>query len=283
MHNMWGGVVMCSLKPQLEGEFRGAIDPVMRRVPLDAVVHNLPDIVYERRDVTMSPKQAAAYRSMSDRLIAQLDTGVLVAASPLTAMLRMLQLSSSYGELDGDDVPGEDPAKLILTDPSSKLDAFMDEYMEGDFGDRSVVVFAVSRQLIEMLSARLDKAGVAHGKIVGGVSELNRQMSIDDFQEGKTKIILLTLSAGGTGITLTAGSVCVMLQRSWSMIEHKQALARCRRIGSEIHDTITHVDYVAPGTVEELVIAALDDKGIAMEDLVHDAELLRSALESVKQ
>ena len=47
-----------------------------------------------------------------------------------------------------------------------------------------------------------------------------------------------------------------------------QAKDRTRRIGSERHETISHVDYVTPGTLEEAVIAVLDGKYATLEEIV---------------
>jgi SNF2 family DNA or RNA helicase len=152
----------------------------------------------------------------------------------------------------------------------------MADIENGDFGDDSVAVCAVSRQLIELLSARLTKAKISHGLITGAQNEDERQQAVDDFQSGKIKWILFTAQAGGVGITLTAARRLVMLQRPWSLVDHKQAMDRVHRIGSEIHDSIVIMDYVTEGTIEERVIDVLDTKADNFEQIVHDkAQLLK--------
>jgi SNF2 family DNA or RNA helicase len=150
----------------------------------------------------------------------------------------------------------------------------MDDIKSGDFGDDSVAVCAVSRQLIELLSTEMTKAGIAHGLITGAQNEDERQQAVDDFQSGKIKWILFTAQAGGVGITLTAARRMVMLQRPWSLVDYKQALDRVHRIGSEIHDSITIIDYVTDGTIEERVIDVLDSKAESFEQIVKDKEKL---------
>jgi SNF2 family DNA or RNA helicase len=67
-----------------------------------------------------------------------------------------------------------------------------------------------------------------------------------------------------------------MLQRPWSLVDHKQAMDRVHRIGSEIHDSIVIMDYVTEGTIEERVIDVLDTKADNFEQIVHDkAQLLK--------
>jgi hypothetical protein len=57
-----------------------------------------------------------------------------------------------------------------------------------------------------------------------------------------------------------------------------QAVARGHRIGSEMHDSITVVDYVTPGTVEEAQLSALARKRDMLEEIVRDADLMRKFL-----
>jgi len=152
----------------------------------------------------------------------------------------------------------------------------------GDFGDDSVAVCAVSRQLIEILSARLTKEGIAHGLITGSITAEDRQKAIDDFQSGKTKWILFTVQAGGVGVTLTAGRRLVMLQRPWSLVDHKQALDRIHRIGSEIHDSVIIMDYVTEGTIEERVLQVLETKADNFEQIVKDKDKLLELLKDDK-
>lgn len=57
-----------------------------------------------------------------------------------------------------------------------------------------------------------------------------------------------------------------------------QAKDRTLRIGSEKHMSISHIDYVTPGTIEEAVIAVLDGKVATMEEIVRDADLFAKAV-----
>jgi SNF2 family DNA or RNA helicase len=158
----------------------------------------------------------------------------------------------------------------------------MDDIKNDDYEGDSVAVCAVSRQLIELLSARMTKEGIEHGLITGAQDEDQRQKAIDDFQSGKIKWILFTAQAGGVGVTLTAARRLVMLQRPWSLVDYKQALDRVHRIGSEIHDSILITDYVTEDTIEERVIQALDTKADNFEQVVRDKVKLLDMLKSAK-
>ncbi len=285
MLNAFGGMMVMGLKPDMTDEFYAGINPRMRRMLKARVLPWLPEVINERRDVEMGAKQLKAYKQMLENMIVLLEnegatssTGdVVVAPNPLTQTLRLLQFASAYAQVELQE-NGEE--KVLLSDPSCKVDALMDDMKNGDFGDDSVAVCAVSRQLIEILSARLTKEGIAHGLITGAQDADQRQQAIDDFQSGRTKWILFTAQAGGVGVTLTTARRLVMLQRPWSLVDYKQALDRVHRIGSEIHDSVIITDYVTEGTIEERVIQALDAKSENFEEIVKDKAKLLDMLKN---
>ena len=281
MLNAFGGMMVLGVKPHMEEEFQKTISHHMRRMLKARVLPWLPPVINERRDLEMSTKQKKAYEQMRDHMIAELESGeALSAPSVLTQTIRLLQFASSYADLVVDESTGE--PKTVLSEPSCKVDALMDDIKSGDFGDDSVAVCAVSRQLIELLSAALTKANISHGLITGAQDEDERQQAIDDFQSGKTKWVLFTAQAGGVGVTLTAARRLIMLQRPWSLVDHKQALDRVHRIGSEIHDSVIITDYVTEGTIEERVLQVLETKADNFEQIVHDKAKLLDLLKDDK-
>lgn len=278
MLNAFGGMLVLGVKPHMQDEFYKGINPRMRRMLKARVLPWLPPVINERRDVEMSTKQAKAYKQMKELMIAELEGSgeILMAPSALTQTTRLLQFASSYAEMVVDETTGE--SRAVLAEPSAKVDSLMADIEAGDFGDDSVAVCAVSRQLIELLSARLTKAKIPHGLITGAISEDDRQDAIDDFQSGRIKWILFTAQAGGVGVTLTAARRLIMLQRPWSLVDYKQALDRVHRIGSEIHDSVVIMDYVTEGTIEERVIEVLDTKADNFEQIVRDKDKLLAML-----
>jgi len=234
----------------------------------------------------MGTKQKKAYNQMRDLMIAELDedSDDVIVTTPMTKTMRMLQFASSYAEAEVTWVVDEDTGEMkphtevTLIAPSNKIDAFLTDLEGGDFGDSQIVVFAASKQLINLLSERMTKLGLNHGLITGDINTMMRQEYMNEFQEGKLRFILCTVGAGGTGITLTAADTAVFLQRPWSMIDSEQAEARVRRIGSEIHDSITIIDYVSVGTVDEVVIECIETKSERLQEILRDKELMRKVL-----
>jgi SNF2 family DNA or RNA helicase len=282
MLNAFGGMMVLGVKAHMYDEFYKSVNPYMRRMLKKVVLPWLPPVINERRDVEMSTKQKKAYDQMRDLMIAELgDSGdVVTAPSVLTQTIRLLQFASSYATMVSDEATGEQRA--ILDSPSCKIDALMNDIDSGDFGDDSIAVSAVSKQLINLLSAELTKKKIPHGLITGDQDEDERQKAIDDFQSGAIKWVLFTAQAGGVGITLTAARRLIMLQRPWSLVDYKQVLDRVHRIGSEIHDSIVITDYVTEGTIEERVIQVLETKAGNFEQIVRDKDQLLKLLQEDK-
>lgn len=283
-YNVWGQASVIGIRPEMEQEFFAGIDPILRRMPKEVVLPNLPPVIYDRRDVEMSPKQRKAYEQMRDQMLADLDGELLITTSPLTKMTRLLQLSTCYADVENyEDVNKETgetvlKQKVTLTDPSATLDAFMDD-IEG-FAGESVVVFSPSKQVINLLGARMDKLKIPYGRITGDEDGIERQRNMDNFQNGKIQFILVTTAAGGTGITLTRARIAVYLGRPWSNIESEQSEGRIHRIGSEVHDSVIYRDYVTLGTVQEFVFEALTEKNIQLQSILRDKAVMRSVIEN---
>lgn len=283
-YSPWGSPEIQGLNPLRERELEQITHPYWRRMLKKVAVPFLPPVVTERRTVEMTGAQAKAYRDFKKSMVAELEGSVrpLVATIPLTKASRLMQLASSYAEvldptIDETDPEAEEPAAPVrLSMPSNKITAFLEDLDNGDFSqdDAGTIVFAQSTQLLEMLSAELTRKGVDHGKVTGGQSEDARNDAVDAFQAGKFKFILVSITAGGAGLTLTAANKMVYLQRSWSSTAMTQSFARADRIGSEIHDSIRIIHYMSEDTVEDHQLEWLLEKNYASEAILKDNRAL---------
>lgn len=270
--NVFGGMEVLGMNPHHKDEFLKILDPLMRRVPkLAALPYLPPKLPVQYRHTPMSPKQAKAYAQMRDDMIAHLND-LLVAPNPLSQLARLSQFASASAEIDAD-------GKVRLTSPSTKVDDMVDLLEE--MGDAPLVVGAVSRQLIELASARLEKLKIPHGLITGAQNTYERQQAVQQFQDGRTRAVLLTLGAGAEGITLTRADTMLFMQESWSQIQNLQAEDRVHRIGSERHDAIRIIKQITPDTVEEHRHKVLGEKQVRMEEIVRDGPTLLKLLGGV--
>jgi SNF2 family DNA or RNA helicase len=266
--NPFGGLDVFGIRPDAAQEFFEIFDPRMRRMPLEIILPELPPIVSETRYIDMPPKQAAAYKSMAENLWAETEDGnMVIAQNPISQLTRLAQFASATIE--------QTTEGLRLSEPSNKLDQLMvdlDDYLSQD---EPVVVFAQSRQLIEMASKRLEKASIQHTTIKGGQTPDERQNAIDRFQNGEVNVVLAVLQAGGVGITLNRSRIGIWLQRSWSNVDHQQSIGRIRRIGSEVHSNIVTVDYVTNGTIENFQLEVLQGKADNLEEICRDRAAIK--------
>lgn len=91
------------------------------------------------------------------------------------------------------------------------------------------VVFSGFIETARAVAAAFPGAGV----IDGDTSDDARQAAIDDFQAGKRRVVSCVYGAGGVGVTLTAATHVVLLDRAWTPGDCEQAEDRGHRIGLE--------------------------------------------------
>lgn len=264
-----GGLSVTGIRYDTATEFHAAVNPSFRRMPIDVILPELPPVVNVHRFAELGQKQRRAYEQMRKDMIAELDNGdVIVSASVIARLTRLVQFASAYAELT--------PDGLRLSEPSCKINALM-EYQE-DLEGEPFVVFAMSRQLIELAAARFTKAKIPHGLITGSIKLEDRALVVRDFQEAGLRAVLATVGAGGTGITLTRAKHACFMQRDWSMVNNVQAEGRIRRIGSEVHDSITYTDIIAKDTVDQRMQEVYYTKQERLEEVTQDKRLVKEIL-----
>lgn len=274
--NRFGGLEILGLDPRNRDEFFRIFDPRFRRMPKDQVLKNMPPKVPQVRMIDLPPKHRKAYNEFKDKMLTEMENGDLIyATSPLTQGLRLMQFASATCALEPQE---NDRDKIILSEPSPKVDELMD-ILEELPEDEPIVVCAVSRQLIDLCAARLDRAKISYGRITGSDTTAERDQYIEEFQAGRLRVMLMTIQAGGVGISLTRSRILVRLQRSWSNLDNKQVEDRVHRIGSEGHENVLIIDVIARDTVEdEKQIDRLDDKARMLEEIVRDRTWLKAVL-----
>lgn len=280
--NQFGGMDIVGLRPDTRDELFKFFDPRFRRMTKAQVLPQLPSKIRIVHSVEMTPKQRRAYEEMSQGMVSYLDDGtMIVARSNLTARIRLLQLASSYCKISRDPADPANPAlwKVELSEPSPKVDALfelIDDLKVYSTGGTSIVVASDQRKLLELASARLEREKKPHVMITGAVPEHQRAENLARFQAGDVPLLMFTYKAGGVGLNMTKASVLIRLQRSWSLIDNRQGEDRVHRIGSE-HDSVTIIDVVTAGTVEEQQMQRLAEKLRRLEEINRDRERLRAA------
>jgi hypothetical protein len=277
------------LNPAAETEFFAIMDRQMRRVAKADVLPQLPPKIYSVRKPEIPDEWVKAYRSMEEDMLAQLPDGdELPVMSVLVQLMRLSQLASSAADVtrteELDPVTGLMTAKYAVT---LKAPSWKAESLLGIMAERpgqQVVCFTASRQLAMITGKYCQDAGYRTGYIAGiggGITNRTRQAAIGEFQAGKLDVIVAMAKVGGTGITLTAASTVVFLQRDWELDHGTQPEDRAHRLGQE-HDCVEIIDVVARGTVEDRVRQRLREKAGMLGQFVRDRRLVKDILGGIK-
>lgn len=270
-----------SLTSATDPEFRRCLHGQQRRVAKADVLTQLPPKNYTTRYVELPPTARAVYDAMEADMIAEVEGGEITAMGALALLTRLNQLAAATGvvsTLEKRDKRGvvKVETHVRLIEPSWKIDVMMEVLAERD--GHQTTVFSPSRQLIMLAGARAESEGLRVGYIVGEQKPAERTKQIEEFQDGKLDVMMATVGAGGIGITLTAASAVVFLQRPWSFVQATQAEDRQHRLGSERHESIDVIDIVAKDTVDSRVRSVLRDKSGALSALLEDPRILSQCL-----
>jgi SNF2 family DNA or RNA helicase len=121
--------------------------------------------------------------------------------------------------------------KLRLSDAWAKVDATVQVANGILQTEPAVVVFTSFQDIASMIVKKLHESGWSAELLTGKSPVAKRSIAVDSFQNGLSSAFVATFGAGGVGLTLTAASTVVLLDRPWTPGEAFQAEDRVRRIG----------------------------------------------------
>lgn len=267
-------VIGCAFEDELQQE----IKPFYVRRLKEDVLKDLPEKYYTKIEVDLTPQQHRAYEEMRRHMLAWVgehENEPLAAPVVIAQLTRLQQFACAYGKMesvrlrvkvDEDTYEEKYVNQLRLTEPSSKLDTVMDLILDNP--NEQIVVFAQSKQVINMLGQRLRKHNVPTAIYTGDTPRANRDRAVEGFQRGDLRVFAGTIAAGGVGITLTAASTVVFLDRAWSPSVNRQAEDRLHRIGQK--NAVQIIDLVARGTVDLGRLQKIDLKWKAIKRILGD-------------
>ncbi len=210
---------------------------------------DLPDKVYTVRHVSLTDEQIKHYMTLKNAAIALLDDGGLVSApAAMTQLLRLQQVLC--GHIMTDD-------KELVEFKSRRIDAVLEtiEEMSG-----KVIIWSRFRYDIRNIEAALKKAYGSDSTVsyFGDTSDEDRQKAIQSFQFGDARFFVANPQTAGYGLTLTAATNVIYYANDFNLETRVQSEDRCHRIGQK--NTVTYVDLVSKGTVDEHIVKSLRAK-----------------------
>lgn len=253
---------------------------LLRRTKKDEkVALNLPDKLEQLEFVPLSLEQTKIYEEIVTRTLKKIESrnGIERAGLVLQMITRLKQICN-HPALIFKDEKGNSSRHH-----SSKLDKLFDLVDSIREQDESVLIFTQFAEMGEIIKESLEnKYGYKIPFIRGSVSRTNREQAIEDFQNRKNPILLLTLKTGGTGLNLTAANHVIHFDRWWNPAVENQATDRAHRIGQvkfvHVHKLIT------VGTLEEKINEILEKKQILTNDiLMSDNWITKLSNEDLKE
>lgn len=127
-----------------------------------------------------------------------------------------------------------------------------------------VIVFAHHKDVIANLTSAFSKHGVV--KIAGGMTDDEKQVAVDTFQNGDAKVFVGQFTSAGVGITLTASSHVVFAEVPWTPAEAVQAEDRAHRIGQ----TNSVVAWWMLAVDNNIALPTVDDRMWALLNAKHE-------------
>jgi SNF2 family DNA or RNA helicase len=231
-------------------ELAGILDKFSYRVLKEDCL-DLPEKVFTKRLIELTPEQDKAYKQMKQMALAILDNGeVMTTVNVMTQLMRLHQITCGHFKSD-------DGTTTALK--NNRIDALM-QLLEETEG--KVIIWANYREDIKNIVDSLKKAYGEDSTVEyhGGVDATLRQDHIAQFQEknGPARYFVGNAQTGGYGITLTAASTVVYYSNSYDLEKRLQSEDRAHRIGQT--GSVTYVDLIAENTVDDKIVKSLRNK-----------------------
>ncbi|WP_267420471.1 MULTISPECIES: DEAD/DEAH box helicase [unclassified Curtobacterium] len=255
-------------RSELTARLRRRIRPLMLRRTKESVASDLPPKQEQVVRVTLDPAHREVYERTLNRerlkvldLIDDLDRNRMIVFRSLT-LLRMLALSPAL-VADGD-----------TSIPSAKLDLLLDELEQLAAEGRRALVFSQFTSFLRLVAAALDARGIGYDYLDGSTRQ--RTKVIDRFRTGTAPAFLISLKAGGFGLTLTEADTVFVLDPWWNPAAESQAVDRTHRIGQTRSVNVNRL--IAEDTIEEKVLALAARKAKLFATMIDDDALFADDL-----
>ncbi|GAA1939005.1 DEAD/DEAH box helicase [Nocardioides hwasunensis] len=224
---------------------RTRIRPFLLRRTKDLVASELPPRQEQVLDVDLAPRHRRIYdthlakeRQKILGLVEDFDRNRVAIFSALT---RLRQLALDPALVDGDHLQVGSAKTDLLTEHLAEITA------EG----HRALVFSTFTSFLRRVRDRLTEEGIATVYLDGTTRD--RDAVIEAFRAGEAPVFLISLKAGGTGLTLTEADYVFLLDPWWNPAAEAQAVDRAHRIGQTKHVHVYRL--VATDTIEEKVMA----------------------------
>ena len=255
--------------PELLETLRRRIRPLMLRRTKESVAPDLPPKIEQVVPVVLNPQHRRIYdrhlHRERQRILGLLDDVGHNRIAILRALTKLRQLSLDVHLVDPD---------APATVRSSKVDALLDQLVEVVAEGHRCLVFSQFTSFLGMVRSRLADEGIEHVYLDGRTRD--RPKRIAAFVEGSAPVFVISLKAGGSGLTLTEADYVFVLDPWWNPAVEAQAIDRAHRIGQD--KTVMVYRLVSESTIEEKVLELQERKRELFARVVDDGGLMAAPL-----
>ena len=237
---------------ELSDQLKGFSYRVLKEDCLD-----LPDKIYMKRNIKLSPDQAKLYLQMKETALANLNGKQVTTVNALTQLMRLHQITCGHFTAD------DGTTQLIA---NNRIDELMNVLEETE--GKAIIWAHYQYDIHAIIKNIVKEYGPGSGVDYYGLTPQDeRQPNIKKFQDDpRCRFMIGTPSTGGYGITLTAANTVIYYSNGYDLEKRLQSEDRAHRIGQQ--KSVTYVDLICDETVDEKIVEALRKKiNIASEVL----------------
>ncbi|MGI0495288.1 DEAD/DEAH box helicase [Alkalinema pantanalense CENA528] len=249
---------------------------ILRRVKTDpAIIQDLPDKVEQKCYCNLTKEQAALYQAVVKEVSQSIDqvTGIQRKGMILATLMKLKQICNHPMQFLQDN-------SEFSAARSHKLERLLEMVEEIMSEGESLLIFTQFTEIGEALEKTFKHQHYNTYYLHGGTVRAKREKMIAEFQDPNTQpsIFILSLKAGGVGITLTKANHVFHYDRWWNPAVEDQATDRAFRIG-QAKNVFVH-KFIALGTLEEKIDQMIEDKKKLAGAIVGNDETWLSELDN---
>jgi hypothetical protein len=246
------------------GRLRRLIYPFLLRRTKEQIAQDLPDKTEIIMWCEMGDEQRKSYNRIRDRYKEKLRQRINeagIAASTiyvLEGLTRLRQICNAPQLV-------EEEAHVTS---SVKLDELMREISENT-GTHKVLVFSQFTGMLQLIARSMEGENIPFLYLDGSTKAEHRQQLVNQFQEDEqVRVFLISLKAGGVGLTLTAADYVYLVDPWWNPAAEQQAIDRTHRIGQQ--NKVFAYKMICKDSVEEKILALQLRKKMIADDLISE-------------
>ncbi|MCP4523578.1 MAG: DEAD/DEAH box helicase, partial [Candidatus Gracilibacteria bacterium] len=160
--------------------------------------------------------------------------------------------------------------ELVNMENNTLQDSIKIQYIEENIEDmiisgHNLLIFSQFTGFLQYVKNTLDTKDIQYNYLDGKTKPQERKKLVDEFNNGKKNVFIISLKAGGTGLNLTKADYVLHLDPWWNPAVENQATDRAHRMGQK--KTVFVKKLITKDTIEEKILQLQEKKKKLIDDL----------------